>query len=288
MSFLKSQLTILVTLPLDLTITVMNTSVHTISLFVVALICIVSTGFGILNHMNMLSVGKRSGRRTRESTVYRYLDEFEELPAVKAAIDLVMGARQIAVLRMSNGTLVAYNTPRVGKHTLQHAIDCAPLHRVVDPRYHLLVTGVVGDCRKVVKHVKQLVLNHSMEFLTPPTAEMIAHSLRDHLKSSQGRQLACHAFIIDSGYISSSDTTAATRGKVLEVNTAGSYSQIVCGTAGFNMIPGGTIMQREYCDGLSLNDCKMLMSRVFNASEETNTSADCSYRFFVLPDVEIR
>lgn len=264
----------------------------TLSLFVVTSICyVVSTGLGILNHLNMLSVGKRSGRRTRESTVYRYLDEFEELPSVKAAVDLVLGARQIAVLRLSNGTLVAYTTPRVGEHVLQHAIGCAPLHRVVDPRYHLLVTGVVGDCRKVVKHVKQLALNHSMEFLTPPTAEMIADSLGDYLKScSQGRQLACHAFIIDSGYISSSAPTVASRGKVLEVNTAGSYSQVVCGTAGFNMIPGGTIMQREYCDGLSLSDCKVLLSRVFNASAEadTGTSIDSSYRFFVLPDVPMR
>jgi len=268
-------------------INMMNSSLIGISLFVVASICILSTGLGITNHMNMLSVGKRSGRRIiRESTAYRYFDEFEELPSVKAAVDLVLGARQIAVLRLSNGTLVAYTTPRVGEHVLQHAIGCAPLHRVVDSRYHLLVTGVVGDCRKVVKHVKQLVLNHSMEYLTPPTAEMIADSLGDHLKSSQGRQLACHAFIIDSGFISSSASTAASRGKVLEVNTAGSYSQVVCGTAGFNMIPGGTIMQREYCDGLSLNDCKVLMSRVFNASAETG--ADCSYRFFVLPDVPIR
>lgn len=266
----------------------MNSSLIGISLFVVALICVLSTGLGILNHMNMLSVGKRSGRRTRESTAYRYFDEFEELPAVKAAVDLVLGARQIAVLRLSNGTLVAYAAPRVEEHVLQHAIGCAPLHRVVDSRYHFLVTGVVGDCRKVVKHVKQLVLNHSMEYLTPPTAEMIADSLGDHLKSSQGRQLACHAFIIDSGCISNSASTAASRGKVLEVNTAGSYSQVVCGTAGFNMIPGGTIMQLEYSDGLSLNDCKVLMSRVFNASAEMGMSTDYSYRFFVLPDVPIR
>jgi len=254
------------------------------------------TGLGILNDVNMLSVGKHYGRRIRESTVYRYFDEFEEVPAVKAAVDLVMAARQIAVFRLSNGTLVAYKISSGGEYVLQHPIGCAPLHRVVDPRYHLLVTGVVGDCRKAVKYVKQMVLNHSMEYLIPPTAELIAASLGEHMKQcSRGRQLACHAFIVDSGYLTSSSSTAFSKGKVLEVNTAGSHSQVMCGTAGFNMMPGGMIMQREYRDGLSLKDCKILLSRVFNVSAETDMCKDAiephddgaSYRFFVLPDVPI-
>ena len=272
-----------------------------ICLILVAVKCVLgSSGAGILNQISMMSVGKHSsGRRTKETTMY--INEFEEIPSIKEAIDHVLRARQIAVIRLRNCTVVAYNTPHTEKYALQHAIGCSPLHMVFQPRYHLLVTGIVGDCRLVAKYVKQIVLNATVEYMTLPTAERVAFKLGNYLKAfSSRRQLACHAFIIDSGCRSSSDSTEnKIAAKVYEVNTAGSYCEVLCGTAGSNMMSGGKILQREYRGDLTLDESKELLSEVFNASAHTDIDEqystelhkgrglllyDASYRSFIFPD----
>jgi 20S proteasome alpha/beta subunit len=101
----------------------------------------------------------------------------------------------------------------------------------------LLITGLAGDARSVVRHAKQVVLNHTVAFDTVPTGYFIAHEVGKYLQeftvNGRTRPLACHVFIAD-GFNEKS---------LYEIDAAGNVAQIWAGVGGKYMESGRDILE---------------------------------------------
>lgn len=184
-------------------------------------------------------------------------DRFGGLGAVEDAYELIKQASPIAVLRSDNSTIIAFTT--AGPDALQVPI-ILPLNKLSNhPSLHLLMTGISGDCRAVIRFAKETVLNDTVSFLSSPRGYIVARSIADYMQSStQGtsRPLACHAFIID-----------ATHGEVFQVNAAGILSEVIGGAAGRNMVNGIQILEQHLLVN-ELNVTKDAEATVVDAMEK--------------------
>lgn len=130
-------------------------------------------------------------------------DEYGDIPSIKEAYNQITKAKQIVVLRTINSTIIGYQLDSSANTRLEYSIGCKSFYMLQSPRHHILITGVIPDCRSVVRYTKQIVLNHTIEYASLPSGYYIAQRLSEYLQSSSissSRPLACHTFIIDSGY----------------------------------------------------------------------------------------
>jgi 20S proteasome alpha/beta subunit len=104
----------------------------------------------------------------------------------------------------------------------------------------LLVAGMAGDCRRVVRFAKEVALNHTFEFDFPPSALQMASRIGDFLRegtlSGGSRVLASHAFVIDS---------RASERALFEISADGIYRRVRGGVAGRHRITGRTRLVSE-------------------------------------------
>lgn len=233
-----------------------------------------------------VSKGTRPRKRvTNEITsVTTVFDEFGSLPQVKYAYQAISHSRRVATFRRQNATVVAYTLP--SGDGLQQSIGCKPLYMLEvplesGPCHHLLLTGIAGDCRIVVRHMKQMVLNHTMEFDASPSGDYLAAKLGSLLQSHTsggGRLLAAHCFLISTPHASIDDSTGtsittepASKGTIFEVSATGSVSQVQGGTAGgMHMQHARRLLEERYEAELSVNSSRALLFDVFNATSGTN------------------
>jgi 20S proteasome alpha/beta subunit len=162
-------------------------------------------------------------------------DRFGGLGAVEDAYELIKRASPIAILRSNNSTIVAFAT--TDPDALQVPM-VLPLNKLSNhPSLYLLITGISGDCRAVIRFAKETVLNNTVSFVSSPRGYIIAKSIADYMQSStQGtsRPLACHTFIIDTA-----------NGELFQVNAAGILSEVIGGAAGRNMVDGIQILEQH-------------------------------------------
>lgn len=175
-------------------------------------------------HMLGLSISK-STRYIRRDPPAAKFDEYG-LPQLENTNKAIEQAKQIVVVRAKNATVVAYQADKT--NTLQVPIGVQRFHSLISPYRQILLTGMVGDCRAVVRFAKQMVLNYTVEFDGFPEVKYIADKLGEFLirKAAEGgsRHLACHIFLIGSD--------RGQPGVLFEVSPAGTVSQILGGTAG--------------------------------------------------------
>lgn len=275
-----------------------------------------------------LAVSKGTRPRNRgaseSSSVTTTFDEFGSLPQVKYAYQGIARSRQIVAFRRQNSTVVAYALP--SSDSLQQSLGCKPLYILVAPQsgdnvcHHILLTGIAGDCRTIVRHMKQVVLNHTMEFDTAPTGSYLASKLGALMQSHTsggGRLLAAHCFLISTpawGIARASDTAASSPGEkpqpahnscgsgtIYEVSATGSVSQVQGGTAGAkHMQRARQLLEDRYNSSSewTVESCKALCADLFNATlgvldgdkedggvnTEVESYANTSFYFLEIPD----
>mmetsp|Transcript_24737 Transcript_24737/g.41241 ORF Transcript_24737/g.41241 Transcript_24737/m.41241 type:complete len:379 (-) Transcript_24737:641-1777(-) len=216
-----------------------------------------------------ISIG-RSNRNTgrREKTVATF-DEYGILPQVEHAYTAVNKARQIIVFRTHNATIAAYRMHSYEQQPILYgSLGCKPLHTLTDshlkiltadPNFEqqncLLLTGISGDCRMVARYAKQVVVNHTVAYATPPTGRFIAEKLGALLQSHTGgssRPLACHCFVISYAspgaslpLINNSTEPLTTASKVFNATGASNFSVSQLSSA-------STTAGAELCAGINI------------------------------------
>eukprot|EP01039_Chlorochromonas_danica_P005747 gene5747-6331_t len=167
---------------------------------------------------------RRSSSERQEVT--NRLDQFGDIPALRYALQALDQAQSVAVLRLAdNSTLVGLLSDY--EQRLQVSIGSQHLKALDPPHLHLLVTGFAGDSRSLLRYARQLVVNHTLDYDSGPSGRWVAHRLgrwlQENVRSHQ-RPYVVHFFVIE--------TFAERRGKIYEVNAAGSVQEVRAGVAG--------------------------------------------------------
>jgi 20S proteasome alpha/beta subunit len=304
----------------------------------------------------LLAVSKGTKPRNRIAVeegieISTTFDEFGSLPEVQNVYQAISCSKQILVLRMPNASFVAIEMPTTSISSSQIAVGCNPIYPLGDsvyqsvrsvsidveegkpstasrttffPSLHLLLTGIAGDCRVVVRFLKQLVLNHSIDFGCQPTGSYVAEQLGLFLQSRAGgggggsRMLATHCYIISS---KQKETTSIDsfvtgnsfaevlqrqkQGTVFEVSAVGSVSEVLAGTTGGKVLHvSRKVLDERYKLNFTLEECKNLAYKVFrplendhkkvpfsnlesNGSEnhQGDTEPPVRFRYLIIPDI---
>jgi 20S proteasome alpha/beta subunit len=233
-----------------------------------------------------VSRGARSRSRAIVETRPSLYNEYGQIPQVQNAYKSISHGKQIVTFRTNNSTVVAYDR-RKPEQSLLISSGCKPFYMITpgsgsSARHHVLLTGVAGDCRRVVRYLKQLALNHSVEFEVAPTAEYLSTRLGEYLQShlsggGAGRMLACHCYLIsdtvDNGW---SETAGANpvegnrTATVYEITAVGGVSRVLAGTAGGSNTQQARLMLEASCTSVkSGSSSRALVHDIFSARSST-------------------
>lgn len=150
---------------------------------------------------------QRSRKSVRADDPPTLYDEYGSIPQVQNCYKAIAQAKPVVIFRRASATVVGFERKR-SHNSLQVDGAFDPIHVVSLPfgrhkiKNYLVLTGVVGDCRTIVQYVKQIALNHTIEFEAAPSPEFLATSLGEFMQSylsGAGRMLAAHCFIISTG-----------------------------------------------------------------------------------------
>ena len=210
----------------------------------------------------------------RDSVIIEF-DEYGGLPQLKNTLVAVSKGSTIVAIRTSNTTILGYTTSKSGKYNLEVSLGGKPFYSLGNKYQYILVTGIIGDCRAVCRHAKQIALNHTMEFDYPPSGLYIANELARYLQKftmSGTRPMAVHIFIADAltnGINIDEDNPV---GKLYEVDTSGNVLQIKAGCAGRNSVKAKEILENEI-NGTMTNDEAINLARKILLKIDGNDTA---------------
>ena len=197
----------------------------------------------------LLSLAVSSGGRSRAAAdpVVEF-DEFGGLPQLENTYRAISKASTIVAMRCVNGTLLSYSARN--SSSLQIPMGAQPLNSLIHPGQYLLITGLAGDARCVIRHAKQTALNYTTAFDSAPTGYYIAQEigkfLQEYTVRGGMRPLACHIFVADS----------AKERSLYEIDAAGNVAQIWAGVGGGDMIAGRGILE-SHLNGTAIYSIKL-------------------------------
>jgi 20S proteasome alpha/beta subunit len=219
-----------------------------------------------------LAVSKSARNRHSGDAVVEF-DEFGGLPQLQNTYHAISKSSTIVAIRSTNATLLSFTAKNIS--TLQIPIGAQSLNSLNNPQQYLLITGLAGDARCVIRHAKQVALNYTIAFETVPSGRYIADEvgkfLQGYTVQAGMRPLACHTFIADGVHEKS----------LYEIDAAGNVAQIWAGVAGGNMVTGRSVMEsRLNCTAVpsiaiaeELSDSILSVSR---GKQKNSTDADDS------------
>lgn len=213
------------------------------SLLILSIILNVSVTGRISDALFSLAVSKSARSRPSGDAVVEF-DEFGGLPQLQNTYRAIAKSSTIVAIRSTNATLLSYTAKNVS--SLQIPVGAQSLNSLNNPRQYLLITGLAGDARCVIRHAKQVALNYTIAFETVPSGRYIADEvgkfLQGYTVQTGMRPLACHTFIADG----------ANEKSLYEIDAAGNVAQIWAGVAGGNMATGRNILEsRLNCTAVS-------------------------------------
>ena len=234
---------------------------------------LLSTSLSILRNRKGLSK-----KNDREGVIIEF-DEYGGLPQLKNTLVAVSKGSTIVAIRTTNTTILGYTTPL--KNSLEVSIGSKSLYSLGNKYQYILVTGVIGDCRAISRHAKQIALNHTMEFDYPPSGLYIANEIARYLQKftmSGRRPMAVHVFIADALANGINIDERHPIGKLYEVDTSGNVIQIKAGCAGRNSAKVKEILENEINDTLTNDDAISLARKVLFYVDGNNTTMNNELR----------
>lgn len=211
-----------------------------------ALLNFLSRNFLVLGALSnsFLNLAVSKGRSRPSGDAVVEFDEFGGLPQLEMTYRAIGKASSIVAIRSVNATILSYTVNN--SSSIRVPVGAQTLNQLNNPWQYLLITGLAGDARCVIRHAKQVVLNYTMEFDAIPTGKFIAYEvgkfLQEYTVKGGMRPLACHLFIADS-YIEKS---------LYEIDAAGNVAQIWAGVGGSNMACGRNILE-GHLDGAAVS-----------------------------------
>jgi len=165
--------------------------------------------------------------------------DFDGSLSLMTSINEVMdSASPIVVFRPSglNATVVA--TLDKDQPSLIQPVGCQYMNGLFTPWQSLVVTGYMSDCRAVVRHLREVALNHTFAYDAPASSMLLANALSSFFQRALmrpgARPLACHAFLVDTN-----------EKIVVEIDAMGGYSSVTGGVAGMNEKLGRQLLEEE-------------------------------------------
>jgi 20S proteasome alpha/beta subunit len=217
--------------------------IPTWSLLILSIYLNVPVAGRISDTLFSLAVSKSARNRPSGEAVVEF-DEFGGLPQLLNTYQAIAKSSTIVAIRSTNATLLSYTAKNVS--TLQIPIGAQSLNSLNNPQQYLLITGLAGDARSVIRHAKQVALNYTIAFESVPSGRYIAEEvgkfLQGYTVQAGMRPLACHTFIADG----------VNEKSLYEIDAAGNVAQIWAGVAGGNMAAGRNILEsRLNCTAVS-------------------------------------
>jgi 20S proteasome alpha/beta subunit len=175
-------------------------------------------------------------RRALQSPPSDLIDEADlSIPQITHAIEATRSIpRTVVVVRLKNETLVAVvddATAHDDIRPLQIPIGHHTVSVLAQPNLHLVVLGLAGDCRALHRHLREVVVNHTVAIAAVPPLSSVAKAVGDYLQShihSPDRPLACHAFVFDT----TPYRLLQPRPQVYEISPSGEVHAVCAGVAG--------------------------------------------------------
>ena len=196
---------------------------------------------------NWLLISSRERSHGSEQVVF--YDSYGDIPQIKYTYAAVERGVSIAALRNKNYTLLAFNWPNTS--ALQIPMGAYPLHTLSSSHINspsssqlILVTGLAGDCRRVLGFAKETALNLTYEFGGPPSGRLIASKVGALLQEATGggsRPLAVHVIIADG----------LNGGTLLEVDLTGTVTEVWGAVGGKGSKEGLRYLEDRWTDPLS-------------------------------------
>jgi 20S proteasome alpha/beta subunit len=175
----------------------------------------------------LISKEKSSQSSSRSENVVFY-DEFGDIPQIKNTYMAISKGVSILSISNQNYTVIGYTWPN--SSTLQIPFGAFPFNHLGNPHQHILVTGLAGDCRRVIRFAKETTLNATFDFGGFPKGGFIAEKVGLYLQEATGgasRPLACHVILVDS-----------LCGEVFEIDVSGTVNQVWGAVAGLGAKEG--------------------------------------------------
>ncbi|RYH23050.1 hypothetical protein EON65_18330 [archaeon] len=166
-------------------------------------------------------------RRVRyRSEVTNYVDQYGEMEHIRDAIKAAGLGTSIAVFRTCDNETVAALLSDVEQKLLVPV--GAQVLKTVHPHLHILLTGFAGDCRSILRHARQIVSNHSIDYGVAPSGRYLSVKIGEHVlqysRGSTGRALAVQLFVIH--------TPANGASSIYGVDSSGMVHSVSAGLAG--------------------------------------------------------
>jgi 20S proteasome alpha/beta subunit len=261
----------------------MELKLSTALLFLLTVYHIVGVGCHTWLIVNNLAVTSGMNWKVKKADAVVEFDEYGGLPQLENVYRGIQKASTVIALRTENATLFSYQTSNAS--SLQIPMGGQALNTLVNPWQHLLITGLSGDARLVVRHAKEWVLNHTVAYDSAPSGKLIAHAVGRYLQSfTMGggtRPLCCHVFIADG----------LREGALYEIDAAGSVAQIWAGVAGRYMVKGRQLLEDRlngtaiYSVGVAKELAELILRNgQRNVVNETVDSSASEFAHFLLPD----
>jgi len=205
-------------------------------------------------------IRRRGSDRSKEDPNLTF-DSLGRLSAVEDSVDMIKKCSPIVVIRSKNSTIASFvaNDPE----SIQYPI-IQPLNSICSDNIKILITGVSGDCRYLIKHAKVISLNYTATFESQPRGLYIAKELASFVQLftfASSRPLCCHAFIID-----------LQTHQIFQINTAGILTEVLGGVAGSGMDAG----EVNLIDSISSNNIitedigKLIVNETMNLMLNSN------------------
>jgi len=260
-------------------------------------------GANVFRRSFSFAVSRNNRRQKNKNAIptWNLHADYDADESISNAYKAISNSKQVATFRSQNRTVIAYGVTSLAGPLMQESLGCKPLHTLLPSKNHanqqyLLITGVSGDCRSAVRYLKQVALNHTFDFIVPPSGEYLANKLGSYLQEQRGnRPLAVHAFII-SPYKSQAQKKAAIVEipSIFEVGATGTVSRVRGGTIGGpHMQKARQYLESNYKDSQTDEEVKCLLSKLFDPQLESTEESDAvasprtglRYQCIELPDV---
>ena len=254
-------------------------------------------GASVFRRSFSFAVSRNNRRQTNKNAIpaWNFHGDYDADESISSAYKAISNSKQVATFRSQNRTIIAYGVASLVGPLIQESLGCKPLHTLLpidennSNQQYLLITGVAGDCRSAVRYLKQVALNHTFDFVVPPSGEHLANKLGAYLLEQRGsRPLAVHAFVI------SPCKSRAEIPTIFEVGATGCVNSVRGGTiGGLHMQKARQHLESGYKDNLTVEGEQSLLSKLFDpqlgGSDDSDASASIwsgpLYQYVEIPDL---
>jgi 20S proteasome alpha/beta subunit len=205
-------------------------------------------------HFQYLAVSNRARRQARQRFPAAFIQYPESggLEHIQNAYQAVSCCSQIAALCVKDHIILAYQNHNTS--VLNVPLSSRLLTKLDISGNYILLTGIAGDCREIVKLAKKIDIDHSFQFYAPCSSLYLARALSAHLATGYAaRPCACHVYVI----------SPHDGGSIYEIACSGLLSKVRAGTAGRNMLAGRSLLEKHYHPRMNISEGVLLLNNLF-------------------------